>query len=124
HPFRNTGIDVRVFLSEQYLTGSGMEVGALNNPTKVAQGARVLYLDTRPTEEVFAWYATEMQGQQTVQVDIVTDGNTLAAVADDSQDFFIANQVLEHLENPLLALHNMLRVLKRKGILFLCLPDK
>jgi SAM-dependent methyltransferase len=124
HPFRKEGEHVRDFLSEQYLTGTGMELGALHMPAKVAPGARVKYLDSRPTEEVTARYAEELQGHQTVQVDIVTDGNTLAGVADDSQDFFIANQVLEHLENPLLALQNMFRVLKSKGVLFLSLPDK
>ena len=40
------------------------------------------------------------------------------------QDFVIANQVLEHFQNPLLALQNMLRVLKPGGVLYLSLPDK
>ena len=124
HPFRTEGEHVRDFLSEQYLTGSGMELGALHMPARIAPGARVQYLDSRPTEEVKARYAQEMQGHTPVHVDIVTDGNTLHGVPDDSQDFFVANQVLEHLENPLLALQNMLRVLKTSGVLFLSLPDK
>ena len=123
HPFRREGSQVRDFLAEQYLTGNGMEVGALHNPVKVADGAKVTYVDTRSREELLAYYP-EIQARGAIAVDLVTDGHTLDVVADCSQDFFVANQVLEHLENPLLALENMLRVLKPRGVLFLSLPDK
>ena len=123
HPFRTHGAHLRDFLTEQYLTGDGMELGALHNPVKVAENAHVTYLDTRSREELVAYYP-ETAVHCPVNVDLIADGHTLEGILDGTQDFFAANQVLEHLENPLLAVENMLRVLKPGGVLFLSLPDK
>jgi predicted SAM-dependent methyltransferase len=43
---------------------------------------------------------------------------------DGSQDFVIANHFLEHCKNPILALKNVLRVLRGNGIAYFALPDK
>src|SRR5690606_9988212 len=45
-------------------------------------------------------------------------------IADSSLDFVVANQVLEHVENPLRALRTIARVLRPGGIAFISLPDK
>ena len=123
-PFRKPGSHVRDFLAQQYLCGKGIEIGALNLPCQVAEGASVTYVDSKPTEELLKYYAQEMRGHKVVNVDVVTDAHTLAGIDDRSQDFVIANQVLEHMENPLQALENFLRVTKSGGIVFLSLPDK
>lgn len=47
-----------------------------------------------------------------VRPDIVDDGECLSKVGDFSQDFVIANHVLEHFEDPIKGFRNMLRVLK------------
>src|SRR5260370_18217826 len=39
-------------------------------------------------------------------------------------DFLLASHCLEHMANPLCALQEWLRVLKKKGVIFLVLPDK
>ncbi|MBI4892888.1 MAG: class I SAM-dependent methyltransferase, partial [Acidobacteria bacterium] len=124
HPFRRPGQHVRIFLGEQYLTGSGLEIGALSHPLRLPAGVTVRYVDVKSVEQLRAAYGPDLQGIDIVPVDIVTDAHTLSAVPDASQDFVIANQVLEHLENPLLALENFLRVLKPGGIAFLSLPDQ
>jgi predicted SAM-dependent methyltransferase len=59
-----------------------------------------------------------------VRVDIVDDGEKLEKIMAGSQDFVIANHFLEHCQNPIGAIRNMLRVLKEEGILYLCIPDK
>jgi len=123
-PFRRPGNHVRDFLAQQYLWGKGMEIGALTTPCKVPEGTEVTYVDSKPTEELGKYYSRETHGQTVVNVDLVTDAQTLAGIESGSQDFVIANQVLEHLENPLLAIENMLRVVKRSGIVFLSLPEK
>ena len=123
-PFRRRGSHVRDFLAQQYLRGSGIEIGALNLPARVPKGTGVKYVDSKPAEQLMEAYRTELQGHTVVPVDFVTDAQTLEAVEDESQDFVIANQVVEHLENPLLALKNMLRVTKPGGTIFLSLPDK
>jgi SAM-dependent methyltransferase len=123
-PFRTTGLHVRDFLVQQYLHGSGIEIGALDKPALVPVGTRVQYVDSKPAEQLREFYKTELHGHALLQVDIVADAQTLDPVATGSQDFVIANQVLEHLENTLLSLENMLRVLKPGGVLFISLPDK
>ena len=123
-PFRKRGHHIRDFLALQYLCGTGLEIGALNLPCKVPGGTTVTHVDSKTTEELIKYYGREMQGQTVVKVDLVTDAHTLAGIESESQDFAVANQVLEHLENPLLAIENMLRVVKPGGVVFLSLPDK
>jgi SAM-dependent methyltransferase len=123
-PFRTPGAHVRDFLALQYLRGTGIEIGALDKPTAVPQGTVVKYVDTKPSEHLQDYYLTELSGHNVVRVDLVTDAHTLEGIADGSQDFVIANQVLEHLENTLQALQSMLRVVKKGGVVFLSLPDK
>jgi|SRR5579864_2611040 len=123
-PFRKRGDHVRDFLAQQYLCGSGIEIGALNLPCKVPEGTAVMYVDSRTTEELIKYYGQAMHGQTLVKVALVTDAHRLDGIESGSQDFAIANQVLEHLENPLLAIENMFRVVKPGGVVFLSLPDK
>jgi ubiquinone/menaquinone biosynthesis C-methylase UbiE len=106
------------------LCGKGIEIGALNAPCKVAPGATVTHVDSKSTEDLIKYYGREMHGLKVTPVDLVADAHTLAGIENSSQDFAIANQVLEHLENPLLALENMLRVVRTGGVVFLSLPDK
>jgi predicted SAM-dependent methyltransferase len=56
--------------------------------------------------------------------DIIANGETLDCVADESQDFVIANHFLEHCEDPIGALKNFLRVVRRGGVIFVAIPDK
>lgn len=106
-----------------YLKGDGIEIGALHNPLKVNEKARVRYLDRMPVAELRRQYP-ELAAERLVDVDIVDDGEHLATVADESQDFVIANHFVEHSQNPLLAIGNMFRVLRGGGVIYLALPDK
>lgn len=106
-----------------YLKGSGLEIGALHEPLRVPPSVNVRYVDRLSTPDLRRHYP-ELNDLDLVDVHIIDHGERLATVADASQDFVIANQVVEHFENPLLALQNMLRVLKPGGILYLSLPDK
>jgi SAM-dependent methyltransferase len=56
--------------------------------------------------------------------DIVDDGQQLTHIAEDSQDFVIANHFLEHCPDPIQSLQTILRVLRQNGILYLAVPDK
>lgn len=114
---------VRRRMAHQYLRGAGIEIGALHNPLKVPRAVRVSYVDRMTVDELRRHYP-ELQREKLVNVDIVDDGELLATVPDGSQDFVIANHFIEHCENPLLALDNMLRVLKPVGVLYLAVPDK
>jgi SAM-dependent methyltransferase len=110
----------RETISNFYIKGDGIEIGALNGALPVNEAARVKYVDRMPVEELKKQY----QGLELVNVDIVDDGERLDKIPDSSLDFVIANHFLEHCPNPILAIMNMLRVLKEGGILYLSIPDK
>lgn len=114
---------VRLFASYRYLRGNGIEIGALNRPLRVFHDAKVRYIDRLPSEKLREAYP-ELAGESFVEVDAVDQGETLATVGDASCDFVIANHIIEHTQNPISAIENMLRVLKPNSVLYLALPDK
>jgi len=122
-PVRPEDLLRRKAIAGAYLRGSGLEIGALHNPLKVPPAARVRYVDKLGDSDLRREYP-ELKDKDLVHVDIVDDGETLATVADGSQDFVIANHFVEHCENPIAAVGNMLRVLKTGGFLYLAIPDK
>ena len=66
----------------------------------------------------------ELADWDLTEVDIVDDGETLATVAPESQDFIVANHFLEHTENPVGTIECHLGKLKPGGVLFYAVPDK
>lgn len=107
----------------EYIKGNGIEIGALQNPVLVPEGANVKYVDRLNVEDLRKQYP-ELKKMNLVNVDIIADGEQLDPIDDCSQDFVIANHFLEHCQNPILSIENMLRVLKVNGILFMSIPDK
>ena len=87
------------------------------------KSARVRYVDHLAVDELRAHYP-ELAGETLVDVDVVDDGERLSTIADATQDFVIANHFLEHCEDPLGALGNMIRVLRPGGAVYLAVPDK
>ncbi len=85
--------------------------------------ARVKYVDRMKVAELRQHYP-ELVNAPLVETEIVDDGETLATIADATQDFVIANHFIEHCENPLLTFQNLFRVLKPAGIVFMAVPDK
>ncbi len=112
----------RDLLAFNYLKGDGIEIGALEHPQAVPSVARVTYVDRLPVETLGRY--EDLQGHALHRVDIIDDAERLDTFRDGSQDFVIGNHLLEHCENPIAALENMLRVLRPGGILFLAVPDK
>ncbi len=115
--------DRRRLVGRYIAGGAGIEIGALHNPLPLPDGVKVSYVDRADTAALRRQYP-ELKDQPLVAVDIVADGESLAPLGNGSQDFVIANHFLEHCQNPIFALENMLRVLKNGGILFLAVPDK
>jgi predicted SAM-dependent methyltransferase len=107
----------------RYLRGEGIEIGALHNPLDVPRSARVRYVDHLPVDLLREQYP-ELAHLPLVDVDVVDDGERLSAVDDGTQDFVIANHFLEHCEDPIGALGNMVRVLRPGGVVYLAVPDK
>ena len=76
-----------------------------------------------PLSELLDQYP-ELRGQPVQGPDLIDDGERLTKVESTTQDFVIANHFLEHCENPIQTLVNLLRVLKDGGLLYLAVPDK
>jgi predicted SAM-dependent methyltransferase len=119
---------VREDLARRYIVGSGIEIGALTTPLRVPPGVRVRHVDRMSREDLIgaegpALVSAGLDPADIPDIDAVEDAAQLAGLADASVDFVIANHVLEHLEDPIEALHNALRVIRPGGILLLTLPD-
>lgn len=115
--------DTRTALAKKYLTGSGIEIGALHQPLIIPYRTGVKYVDRLSVADLRAHYP-ELKDYPLVEVDIIDDGERLEKVAPDSQDFAIANHLLEHCQDPISVIKTFLRVLKNGGILYLAVPDK
>jgi len=112
---------VREKLARNYLHGEGLEIGALHLPLRVPSYARVRYVDLVSRDENIKRYP-ELPGESIVETDYIDDGFELSALEECSNDFVIANHVLEHSPNPFQVLLNWGRVLKPGGILFVTIP--
>src|SRR5438093_12984343 len=122
-PVRPEELLRRRTIARSYLRGDGLEIGALHNPLKVPPAARVRYVDRMGVADLRREYP-ELSGKPLVDVDILDDGETLASIGDGTQDFGIANHFIEHCENPIGAVRNMLRVLKEGGVLYLAIRSE
>ncbi len=111
----------RTVVAKRYIGGTGIEFGALHVALSVPAGVTVRYADSEPFEKLRTSYATVGSIRAP---DIITDIQSITGIDDSSQDFIIANHVLEHLEDPLRALASIARVLRAGGIAFIALPDK
>jgi len=109
---------------QRYLLGHGIEIGALHNPMPVdTTRARVRHVDRVSLAGQREHYP-ELIDFTLVPPDIIAEADQLTMVEDNSEDFLIANHLMEHLPDPIGALKEWHRVLKPGGILFLALPDK
>ncbi len=113
---------IREGIANRFLAGRGLEVGALHNPLVVPRGARVRYVDRLSVEQMRVEYA-ELGDAPLVSPSIIAEADDLSVVPSDSEDFLIANHVLEHMRDPIGALREWLRVIMPGGALYLAIPD-
>jgi SAM-dependent methyltransferase len=116
-------VSVRKRIAKRYLSGEGIEIGALHNPLPLPRSARVHYVDRLPVIALRAHYP-ELEQEPLVEVDIIEDGERLGTIPDSSLDFVVANHFLEHTQDPVGTLLNAFRVLRPGGVLYLAVPDK
>lgn len=125
---KNLVVPLRQYLrrhevTDRYLHGKGLEIGALQDPQRVRPGVEVRYVDIADTASLRRLYPWKAR-RHLVEVDIVDDGERLSTVADASQDFVVANHFFEHCEDPIGTLRNLLRVVRPGGVVYLSVPDK
>lgn len=110
----------RATLARKYLSGHGIEIGALARPVPVPH-AEVRYYDRLDEPELGALYPH--QAEWLVPLDGICDIETLQSIEVGSLDFVVACKVIEYTGNVLAAFHAMRRVLKPGGIAFLSISD-
>ena len=125
---RGTYWVVREDLARRYLSGDGIEIGVLTAPLRTPPGVRVRYVDRLSRDELISQEGPSLQStgvnpETIVAVDFVEDAERLVGIADRSVDFAIALHVLEHLEDPIEALTNLVRVVRPGGRLLIALPE-
>lgn len=113
----------RAALAARFLSGRGIEIGALDCPLPLPACASARYVDRADATELRRLYP-ELAESELVNPDVIENGETLSSFAADSLDFIIANHMLEHCENPLGTLRAHLRRLRNGGRLFYAIPDK
>lgn len=113
--------DRRERLARKYLKGEGLEIGALHRPLRFPRNARVKYVDRIGRQESIRKFP-ELDAIEIVKVDHIDDGFVLSSIPASSQNFVIANHVLEHTPNPIQVLKNWARILTPGGVLFISVP--
>jgi SAM-dependent methyltransferase len=108
-------------VAARYLRGAGVEIGALSQPLLVPRGVRVEYVDRLSKDEALRRFPGLTEAHL-VDPTHLGDGLRLDFLPDASQDFVIANHVLEHAPDPLGALLSWARVLRPGGVLFVTVP--
>lgn len=116
-------LDARAAFANSFLIGDGIEIGPLHQPLAIPAHARVRYVDRMAAPDLRREYP-ELADWTLTDVDIVDDGEKLATIPTESQDFIIANHFLEHTEDPIGTIETHLGKLKPGGVLFYAVPDK
>lgn len=111
----------RSFLIQKYCRGHGAEIGAGVQPVLVPIGSRTSYIDAVPA--AFWRKLPQWAGENVVDAEIIDEGSTLSTVKDETFDYLIAAHVLEHIDDPILALKNWIRVVKPGGHVVIAVPD-
>lgn len=110
-------------LSEKYIRGNGIEIGALLGPLKTFNDAKVKYID-RLDEDGLIKHYPEIDIEGLIQPDIIDNGEILNKIDNGTLDFVIANHFMEHTENFIGTLRNHLNKVKVLGILYYAVPNK
>lgn len=114
-------ISHRNALAERWLTGHGVEIGALHQPVKIPKEVSIEYLDYKTKSENELRYP-ELKGHKIVDTDIVDDGFICEKLPDHSLNYIVANHALEHSPDPYGTLLKWRSKVKSNGILYFSLP--
>lgn len=106
-------------IAHKYLDGlSGVEIGGANHNPFHLNTKNIDYTDDMNT--VFKQAEEKLCGSK-MPVDIVANGDNLP-LKDNSTDFVISSHVIEHFFDPIKALKEWYRVIKKGGYIFTIAP--
>lgn len=107
------------------LGGKGIEIGAFNEPAQLPSDCQVSYFDAMDAKTAAARFP-EIPGDELVSVDIIgdIDKRDLGKLPAQSQDFLIANHVIEHVACPIAMIEDLFSALRSGGKIAIAAPDK
>ncbi|MBM2711149.1 methyltransferase domain-containing protein [Mesorhizobium caraganae] len=111
-------IGARTVISDAFVKGIGIEVGAGNRPFPVPPTATVIYGDIRDNETLKTHFA-----DKNITEGGFIDAETFAGTRHASLDFVISAHVIEHLANPFGSIREGLARLKPGGVYVIAVPD-
>ncbi|MER8462624.1 hypothetical protein [Mesorhizobium sp. M1396] len=111
-------IGARTMISNAFIRGVGIEVGAGNRPFPVPPTATVMYGDIRDNETLKTHFA-----DRNITEGGFIDAETFAGTKPESLNFIISAHVIEHLANPLGSIREGMARLKPGGIYIIVVPD-
>jgi SAM-dependent methyltransferase len=116
-----------------FTTNKGLEIGG---PSAIFQAdalcpvySLVSRIDGCNFSGSTAWEGSIQEGMHYVAgknlgYQIIAEASKLQMIPSSEYDFLLASRCLEHMANRSCAFQEWLRVLKKKGVMFLVLPDK
>ena len=109
----------------KFLSGRGLEIGALNCPAIVPVGCIVQYCDAHSKEDSARLFP-EIESRSLVNVAYLVnlDEEKLSAKVKPPYDFVIMNHVIEHVANPIAVLQELCAVVRPGGLVIVSAPDK
>ena len=109
--------DLRFSVSREFLSGSGMEIGAGVNPQRLPDGVFCQYFDKHDKEFVERFFG---EGRHLLYEILPLDD--VPVFFPKGADFLIAHNVLEHCENPIATLVEWISYVREGGVLVIGLP--
>ena len=119
--------------AQRMVRGHGLEIGG---PTSLFRSWLPLYdvvgsLDNVNFRRNTIWEGTIVEGQtfryhpaRPAGTQYLLDATSLDAISSDRYDFLLASHILEHLANPIKALHEFSRVVVPGGAIVVIIPHK
>jgi SAM-dependent methyltransferase len=110
-------------LTSRYIRGRGIEIEALDRPLPLPRGTQVTYVG-RLWSPALRQAHPELNSRRLAPVSVIDNGERLERFADGSQDFVVAQRLLDHCQDPIGAFRSIFRVLRDHGIAYLTTRDK
>jgi SAM-dependent methyltransferase len=110
---------VQSALANKYCVGQGLEIGGSAHNSF---GLNTLNVDFTNDITYFKQEELKLCGKY-MPVDIVASGDNIP-VKDESYDFILSSHVFEHFIDPIKALLEWYRIIKKGGIIFMIIPHK
>lgn len=111
------------YLGSRFLSGCGLEIGALHQPFDVPRGCEIEYLDVEDEDTLRRRFP---EIKRMVRISYVGDVGRASVrdITGKTFDFVVMNHVLEHVANPIQVISNVLAGLQEGGLLVLSIPDR